>query len=68
MNKQEVIKFFNKHYGFVPHKILFDLFNDDEEIPEGLIEAECHYFDPPQPMILMVGAGLYKKLKEEGIF
>ncbi len=53
MNKQEALKHIKEQVGFVPHAAILDIYNDEEEIPEELIELQCNFLkEPPKPLII----------------
>lgn len=38
MNKQEAFEYLRNKYGYVPYVIAFDLFDEEEEIPEYMLQ------------------------------
>lgn len=42
MKKQEAINYIRKKMGFVPYVGLFDIYSDDDNIPQELIDVECN--------------------------
>ena len=62
MKKKEAMKFIRKHKGYIPYVTLFELYNDDDEIPQKLIDLECKK-DEPKSNFMIVGQGLYEQLK-----
>ena len=63
MKKREAIQHIINQVGFLPHPAIFELFKSGEEIPQGLIDVECDFLKPPEPIMLLTGKGLYEKLK-----
>ena len=41
MKKKEAMNFIRKQKGYIPYVTLFELYNDDDEIPQELINVEC---------------------------
>jgi hypothetical protein len=62
MNKKESIKYIRKHNGYVPYISLFEIYNDDEEIPQELIDIECKE-DKPSGSFIICSAKLAKQFK-----
>ena len=59
MNKAEAIKFIRQQRGFVPYIGIFDVFGNNDEIPQALIDLECKRGESkPQPFVFE-----YKYLK-----
>ena len=62
MKKKEAMKFIREQKGYIPYVALFELYNDDDEIPQELIDLECKK-DEPKGYFMIVGQGLYEQLK-----
>lgn len=62
MRKKEAMEFIRGQKGYIPYVTLFELYNDDEEIPQRLINIECKK-DEPNENFMIVGGGLYEQLK-----
>ena len=58
MNKQEVIKYCKEkaEEGYMTHLIILEIFNDEEEISDEVVDLICHLPEPPKPFILFVGS------------
>ena len=41
MKKKEAMNFIRKQKGYIPYISLFELYGDDDEIPQELINIEC---------------------------
>lgn len=40
MKKNEALKFITEKKGYVPYITLFEIYGEDDEIPQGLIDLE----------------------------
>jgi len=69
MNKAEVIKYCKEkaEEGYMTHLMILEIFDNDEEIPEDLIELICHKPEPPKPFIVFLGSLETIKLFEQSI-
>ena len=58
MKKHEVLKYCKEksEEGWMTHTMLLEIFNDDEEIPDDLIELICYKPEPPKPFIILMGS------------
>ena len=64
MKKQEALEYIRKHKGHVPYITLFELYEDNDEIPDELIDVEIRK-DPPAPgSFIICSAELKKQLDE----
>jgi hypothetical protein len=41
MKKKEALDFIRKEKGYIPYLSLFEMFNENDNIPEQLISLEC---------------------------
>ena len=41
MKKQEALKYIKEQRGFVPYISMFELWNDEDSIPQELIDLSC---------------------------
>lgn len=46
MIKSDVLKLYNKYGIYYPPKMIFDLYKDDEDIPDSILIS---LFTPPKP-------------------
>jgi hypothetical protein len=51
MKKQEAIEFIRKEKGFVPYITLFELYDDNDEIPQDFINIITYEYKPSNFMI-----------------
>lgn len=64
MKKKEALSYIRKHKGYVPYVAMFELYQDDDDIPDGLINMEIEK-DPPAPgSFLICSAELAEQLNE----
>lgn len=64
MKKAEVIRYMKtmRKAGYITHTILLDIFSEDENIPDDMVDLLCHRPGPPQQCILMGSEALIKEL------
>lgn len=60
MTKREVLRYMEekRKEGYMTHKILLQLFDDDEEVPDLFVEMACHKPEPIRPLVIYGGADL----------
>ena len=63
MKKSDFLRLVAHHHGFIPFRELYDIYNDDDDIPTGLIELAC------KPLVgkelhIFVGAKFIKNFNE----
>ena len=51
MKKKEAMNFIRKQKGYIPYISLFELYGDDDEIPQELINIECKKTNNNHPFI-----------------
>ena len=58
MTKAEVIRYCKEkaEEGYLTHLLLLEIYNDDEEIPDEVVDLICHLPEPPKPFVLLVGS------------
>ena len=64
MKKQEALNFIRQVKGFIPYITLFEIYNDNDEIPIELIELECKKEDYPRNNFMICNAQLAEQLKD----
>jgi len=47
--------------GYITHSLLLSLYNDDEEIPDFIIDLACHKPEPPKMFQLYMSPKMYKE-------
>ena len=64
MTKAELIKALPElqEMGFMTHKMLLEIYPDNEEIPRDMIDMVVHLPEPPQPYMIFCGAEFAKGL------
>lgn len=62
MKKTEALNYIILHKGYVPYIGIFDIFNDDDEIPQELIDLSIKS-DGPVKNYIICGAELAEQLK-----
>jgi len=45
MKKQEALNYIREKVGYVPYIMFFEIYDDEDEIPEGVIKLSCN---PPK--------------------
>ena len=63
MKKQEALNYIREKRGFVPYVALFEIFEDNDEIPQALIDAECRE-DKPQGNFIIGSAKLVEYINK----
>ena len=63
MKKKKALEFIRNKKGFIPYVTLFEIYNDEDEIPKKLIEDSCKK-DEPRGNFMIVSGGLYEQLKK----
>ena len=63
MKKSEVLKYCDKKSidGFLIYKMLFEMYNDNEDIPEDIIKLVCYKPQPKEQFIIM-GSALQERV------
>lgn len=46
MKKKEALNFIRELKGYVPYVAFFEIYNDDDEIPQEIINLECKKYLP----------------------
>lgn len=66
MKKAEVIKYMQEkaEEGYLTHFLLLELYNDEEEIPDEMVDLACHLPEPPKPYILHGSPEMIKQLNQ----
>lgn len=67
MKKQETLKHIKDKMGYIPYSTIFDIFLDDDEIPEGLIKMSCREPKPNGDFIIC-SAKLVEELEKISIW
>ena len=64
MKKWEALKYCDEmaEQGWMAHKLLLELYEDNEEVPEEMLDLICYEPQPRKPYTLIVGAGLMEQL------
>lgn len=62
MKKQEALEYIRKHKGYVPYITLFEIYDDDDEIPEELVNLEIRKESFAPGGFMICGAELKKQL------
>ena len=63
MTKQQAILYCQekaKYEGYITHMMLLELYNDDEEIPDCVIDFICYKPKPRRDIQIFVGSEGYK--------
>lgn len=55
MIKSEVLKLYKKYNLFYPPRIIFDIWNDEDEIPNEML---IYFFSPPEHQHITLFAGV----------
>ena len=63
MKKAEAIKFIRQQRGFVPYIGIFDVFGNNDEIPQAFIDLECKRGES-KPQILVCSAAVTEQLNK----
>lgn len=58
MKKAEVLKYCKEksEEGYLTHLMLLELYNDEEEIPDEMVDLVCHLPEPPRPYMMTFGS------------
>ena len=59
MIKSELIKAYESEGITIPFRMLLDIYNDDEDIPNSFIRNVLLYRPTPTPHTFIMGEGLY---------
>jgi len=51
MNKQEALNFIRNQMGFIPYSKIFEIYSDEDDIPQELINLECQKIEK-KPFII----------------
>lgn len=62
MKKKEALNYIISHKGFVPYIIMFELYDDEDEIPQGLIDLSIKE-DKPRGNFMICSAKLAEQFK-----
>lgn len=68
MKKQEALEFIKNRKGFVEWAMLYDIYDDDDEIPQGLINMQFKESKPRQDVLYcspFIAEQLNELLKDE---
>ena len=52
MKKQEALEHIRNKMGYIPYSTLFEIYSDDDEIPEELIKLSCVKPKPKNDFII----------------
>jgi hypothetical protein len=63
MKKSEALNYIRLQKGYVPYIITFDIYNDEEEIPQEFIDLFLGE-DKPKDIAIFVGEALAEELKK----
>ncbi len=55
MKKKEAMNYIRERKGYIPYVALFEIYSDDDEIPQMLIDLECSE-DKQREQYVMCGA------------
>jgi hypothetical protein len=63
MTKEEVLKYCDEKSleGYLTHKMILEIYDDGEEVPDDIVDLICYIPTPPKEIIFFMGA----KLQEE---
>ena len=64
MKKREAVNHIISVVGFVPHPVIFEIYSDEDEIPQGLVDVECNYPASDMDFNLSLGWGIIRLLYE----
>lgn len=66
MKKAEVLKYCAEkaEEGYLTHLLLLDIYSDEDEIPDEMVNLICHLPEPPKPFILFGSAEMIKNINE----
>jgi len=63
MNKKEAMDFIRKYKGYVPYIGIFEIYDNNDEIPQELIDLEIKK-DEPNGNFMIVSKGLHDQFKD----
>jgi hypothetical protein len=63
MKKIEALNYIKLHKGYIPYVGIFDIYNDEDEIPQELINLSIQY-DKPRGNFMICSAHLAQELKK----
>lgn len=63
MNKTEALQHIRNVKGYVPYIQMFDLYGDNDEIPQNLIDLECSEDKDPGTFVITSGT-VAKKINQ----
>ncbi len=62
MKKIEALNYIRLHKGYVPYIVIFEIYNDEDEIPQELIDLSIKE-DKPKENFIICSAELAEQLK-----
>lgn len=63
MKKKEALDYIKLHIGYIPYSMIFETFNDEDEIPQRLIDI-CIKGYEPESNFMICSAELAEELKK----
>lgn len=51
MKKQEALKLIKEKIGFIPYREIFEIYSDEDEIPQESIDKECEPIKSPESFL-----------------
>jgi hypothetical protein len=49
-------------YGYLTHIMILDIYDEDEDIPDDVMELICHKPTPPKDIIILCGSKLHEQI------
>lgn len=53
-----------RQVGFMTHVMILDIYQDDEEIPDGILDLVCYYPRPQPSYRMYLGSDAYQIFNE----
>lgn len=66
MKKYEVLKYCEEkaEEGYLTHKLLLEIYDYNDEIPDEFVELVCHLPDPPKSFILFGSEEMIRQINQ----
>ena len=49
-------------YGYITHTMILDIYDEDEDIPDDVIDLICHKPEPCKDIVFVCGAKLHEQI------
>jgi hypothetical protein len=64
MKKWQVLEYCDEKSleGYITHKMILEIYNDTEDIPDEVVDFICHKPEPPKELIIVMGSNLAEQI------